>query len=242
MVFFSWPLLIPTVAALSPTKLPRSAVVISLLGMMLAAIHLNTIVHPFILADNRHYVFYVFRILLRHPAVRYAVAPIYLFCAWTVIAALGGNQPIPSSSSESPPKEKDRAKQKRPKTPETKPAKPAEPALRVSFVLVWLTATSLSLITAPLVELRYFMIPWLIWRLNLPTESDGGRRPKTTGKEKQQQQQSGFVQRALAFASAYSLWLETAWYALVNLVTCYVFLYRGFEWAQEPGKVQRFMW
>jgi hypothetical protein len=25
-------------------------------------------------------------------------------------------------------------------------------------------------------------------------------------------------------------------------VTGYVFLYKGFEWPQEPGKVQRFMW
>lgn len=38
------------------------------------------------------------------------------------------------------------------------------------------------------------------------------------------------------------LWLETAWFLTVNLATGYIFLYWGFEWPQEPGRVQRFMW
>ena len=38
------------------------------------------------------------------------------------------------------------------------------------------------------------------------------------------------------------LWLETAWFMLVNVATGYVFLYRDFSWPQEPGKVQRFLW
>ncbi len=50
------------------------------------------------------------------------------------------------------------------------------------------------------------------------------------------------VQSILRNAAAYSGWLEVVWYLLVNLVTCYAFLYRGFEWPQEPGNVQRFMW
>ena len=38
------------------------------------------------------------------------------------------------------------------------------------------------------------------------------------------------------------LWLETIWFLAVNLTTGYIFLYWGFAWPQEPGKVQRFMW
>ena len=38
------------------------------------------------------------------------------------------------------------------------------------------------------------------------------------------------------------LWLETIWFLAVNLATGYIFLYWGFAWPQEPGKVQRFMW
>lgn len=38
------------------------------------------------------------------------------------------------------------------------------------------------------------------------------------------------------------LWVETGWFVVVNLGTAFVFLYKGFEWKQEPGNVQRFMW
>lgn len=38
------------------------------------------------------------------------------------------------------------------------------------------------------------------------------------------------------------LWVETLWFGLINIGTAYVFLYKGFEWVQEPGNVQRFMW
>ena len=38
------------------------------------------------------------------------------------------------------------------------------------------------------------------------------------------------------------LWLETFWFLLINAVTGYMFLYKGFTWPQEPGRIQRFMW
>jgi hypothetical protein len=38
------------------------------------------------------------------------------------------------------------------------------------------------------------------------------------------------------------LWLETVWFGVVNAGTMWLFLHRGFEWEQEPGNVQRFMW
>jgi alpha-1,2-glucosyltransferase len=38
------------------------------------------------------------------------------------------------------------------------------------------------------------------------------------------------------------LWLETLWFGVVNAGTMWLFLHRGFEWEQEPGSVQRFMW
>ena len=42
----------------------------------LVAVHFNTIVHPYTLADNRHYVFYVFKILRRYPALKYLAVPV----------------------------------------------------------------------------------------------------------------------------------------------------------------------
>ncbi len=231
IVFFSWPVLIPTIANMSPAKLPRISVAVPVMGFMLAVVHLNTIVHPFTLADNRHYVFYVFRLLLRRPLVKYAVVPVYFVCAWLVIASLGQVPGHADSTTYS--KVKRRWKQIG-RSPKELP-KPYE-RVRTSFVLVWLTATTLSLVTAPLVEPRYFIVPWLVWRVNVPVESWYAQF------EQDQEPAEGIMQRVLKIASANRLWIETVWYLLVNIITCYVFLYRGFEWPQEPGKVQRFMW
>ena len=230
-MFFSWPVLIPTVANLSSAKLPRISVAVLAIGLMLAVVHLNTIVHPFTLADNRHYVFYVFRLLLRHPIVKYAVVPVYFVCAWLVLASLGQVLGNPDSATDNRAK---RSWKQMGKSPKDLPM-PYEP-VRTSFVLVWLAATTLSLVTAPLVEPRYFIIPWLVWRINVPIESYNAQY------EQEQEPAKHIVQRVLNQASANRLWIETAWYLMVNLITCYVFLYRGFEWPQEPGKIQRFMW
>ncbi|KAI9709883.1 MAG: hypothetical protein M1812_007591 [Candelaria pacifica] len=221
--FFSFPVICPYILnALLPQnhlpysyrygslghRLPHLSIAIPILALMLATIHFNTIVHPFTLADNRHYVFYVFRILLRHPAIKYLAAPVYFICAWAAITALGGIPMKPQLATSNSQKSESR-------TSEGIKEQAAD-ANRVSFVIVWLSTTTLSLITAPLVEPRYFIIPWVLWRINLPTQ----RRD----------------------VSEHLIWLETAWFLLVNFVTGYIFLYWGFEWPQEPGKVQRFMW
>ncbi|MCJ1225772.1 glucosyltransferase [Toensbergia leucococca] len=336
-------------------QVPRLVVTGPVLAVMLAVVHFNTVIHPFTLADNRHYIFYVFRHLLRHPAIKYCATPVYFVCAWAAIGIIGGlpdaqhngeystgqslqsdveqdmkgrkssiicglpdvqhhgehsttqsshsgvggvmkgrkvifsnrpktgcmtcrrrkkkcDQPQPECSiclrdgficvgytmrdteqklnNEKAPISSERHLEKpiaanqelelpHPQPPSTQPLTHStttetnspfnlppnptttEPGTRTSFLLAWLLATTLSLITAPLVEPRYFIMPWLIWRLHLPPRTRGG---------------------AVYTKHDYRLWLETAWFLLVNLVTGYVFLNRGFEWAQEPGLVQRFMW
>ena len=218
IVFFSWPVVLPVVATMRLNQLPRIWVALSIITVMLAAVHFNTLVHPFILADNRHYVFYVFRILLRHPFIKYAAVPIYFGCAWLVIAALGEPN-LQDTDSEVPRM--------------SNYLGVGGQSTRTSFVMVWLASTTLSLVTAPLVEPRYFLIPWLMWRLNVPNHTISG---------KENNYRAGALQQVLSVAAANRLWIETCWYLLINAVTCYVFLYRGFEWSQEPGRVQRFMW
>jgi hypothetical protein len=294
-VFFSWPILVIPVlnVALSKKvlpkylnygfteqqrKLPNVLAILIVVPAMLAIVHFNTIVHPFTLADNRHYVFYVFRLLLGvHPAVKYAAVMAYFLCGWAVIAAFGFSvipapprllqiPPTAKSASAAPtapakeqsketrksararktPAKKDSAQQKQPDpiTPEVLARiqesliqrQKQQPELpRVSFVLVWLAATTLSLVTAPLVEPRYFIIPWVMWRLHLP--------PSSTLAVFRKQKPQGEDERARAdFATNFPKFLETVWFIVINAVTGYVFLYKGFEWPQEPGKVQRFMW
>ncbi|KAK9831499.1 hypothetical protein WJX81_002842 [Elliptochloris bilobata] len=55
------------------------------------AIHLGTLAHPFLLADNRHYTFYIWKdVINAHPAARYAMAPAYIYSAWSLREALAG--------------------------------------------------------------------------------------------------------------------------------------------------------
>ena len=112
----------------------------------------------------------------------------------------------------------------------------------VSFTLIWLATTALQVITAPLVEPRYFILPWIFWRLHVPLRLP----PATAVEDVPAQQKRGAVSRSLRARwweeYDHRLWLETAWLVAVNVGTGWVFLKWGFVWAQEPGKVQRFMW
>ncbi|KAL5366310.1 tyrosyl-DNA phosphodiesterase-domain-containing protein [Aspergillus floccosus] len=292
-LFFSWPILVtPVLNLVLPRSLlprwanygfaakqkgfPKLLTALTVISIMMTVVHFNTIVHPFTLADNRHYVFYAFRILRSHPAIKYIATIAYFLGAWTVISAFGFATTTPpprlvsvpqSAPSPAPPaqpqtrkqardakfRQKDNKSKSAKKTPEPPKPKPLDEASfdklkeaisqrqrqqqgvpRVSFVLVWLAATALSLITAPLVEPRYFIIPWVMWRLHLP------RQPvPQVYREKRPSNEKDALHAAIA--TNFPLFLETFWFMLVNAVTAYVFLYKGFEWPQEPGKVQRFM-
>ena len=254
--FFSFPLLAPYLLnALIPQNLlppilqngsqkhtlPRFAINIPTLAVMLAIVHYNTIVHPFTLADNRHYMFYVFRLLLRHPIIKYLAVPIYFVTGWTCLTALGG--PTTQSTTKAAPKQQG---PKQSLTNASPPSRDKEPPSndtnRITFLLIWLIATTLTLSSAPLVEPRYLILPWLMWRLHIapidsiaPAHSSSKKGDNTTSC------------RTISVSSRHSgfaptLWLETAWFLLINLGTGYIFLYWGFEWPQEPGRVQRFMW
>ncbi|PBP18436.1 putative alpha-1,2 glucosyltransferase alg10 [Diplocarpon rosae] len=231
MTFFSAPIIVPYLLAAI-----YSAVA---LAVALVVVHFNTIIHPFTLADNRHYMFYVFRYtILRHPSIRYLAVPVYLICGYFVYLALSSepesSQPITLKKNVS-----DHVN---------------EPALeligepegpKTSFVIIIIATTTLSLVTAPLVEPRYFIVPWVIWRLNVPSSRPCKSPPKRNSRGNGQ----GPYQSLLSWIKFWGweghdsrLWLETGWLLLINLVTGYMFLYKGFEWKQEPGHVQRFMW
>ncbi|ETS83109.1 hypothetical protein PFICI_04985 [Pestalotiopsis fici W106-1] len=184
---------------------------LALVGATMVAaliVHLNTIIHPFTLADNRHYMFYVFRYsVMRGPVVRLLLAPVYVFCAvlvWTSLYRL------------------------KPQSPSTAPiirANSAATGVPTSQVLILLLTTTLSLMTAPLVEPRYFILPWIFWRLSVPQRTN--------------QRRGGWD---------WSLALESSWFLAVNAVLMYIFLARPYIWKTDDGQildggnVQRFMW
>lgn len=267
--FFSLPLLLPTLLALlNPTnksttrkRLPRIIPTLLLLTLTLTIVHTNTIIHPFTLADNRHYIFYIFRLLLNPRWVRYAVTPLYLLLAYTCLQALGTTPQSPpnttfteTSTQEKQPPDPLQDRQKQSVLPDT------EHPARTSFTIIWLATSALQLVTAPLVEPRYFILPWLFWRMHLPLHfppppagTSGESSAESPAKDPQMDAGDGGVssERASTTISQaprqwryydYRLWLETLWLLAVNAGTGYVFLKRGFEWPQEPGVAQRFMW
>jgi alpha-1,2-glucosyltransferase len=260
-MFFSFPLLLPYLInrlvprGLQPSnaridarmpKLPRISLQLTSIIIMLLVVHYNTNVHPFTLADNRHYMFYVFRLLLRHPLIKYAAVPVYFFSALATISAFSGVSHLQGNPR---PRIPDSARMehnlryKLPPPPEVDPPG----ASRISFVLVWLLATTLSLVTAPLVEPRYFIVPWILWRIHVHTASTKNSTYQARKKSDRKRKGSWLTLNQAIQTLLYSnrnlgLWLETAWFLFINWATAYIFLYWGFEWPQEPGKVQRFMW
>ena len=297
---------------------------------MLAVVHWNTLVHPFTLADNRHYMFYVFRYTIRRGAlVRYALVPVYALTAWACwrILWLGldggkdndndndndnddsqtcisspfaaGKTSFSADSDEATDDEQvtsstaveDIKKQTRQRKATASPRKAggkktkkaakkedekaeakeqelaavadddnAPQGVFLSFLdededgsatasrvgpstttaLLWLLATSLSLVTAPLVEPRYFILPWVFWRLLVPA----AKTPAPTAEEKKTRSMAA----SLLDKVDLRLFLETAWSVAINVATMYVFLQRPFVWRasdgslMDGGRLQRFMW
>lgn len=299
---------------------------LSLIPVALAAVHLNTIIHPFTLADNRHYMFYAFRYtILRAGWVRYALAPAYVLCWAACWKVLGGWRPSGHEAQDGgcPAAHQDqdlhpgrRGVENRPHgtgggkgwsarfplaqdkirrglagvgarkrdgddnnnnragaaaradAPSRRPVHPgldedsnksdsndlgAVPAVSppsLSTALLWLLATGLSLVTAPLVEPRYFILPWVIWRLLAPAwPAHSCRRPLAGGDRPRGR--AGVLVGGLVRAGRrldVRLVLETVWFVVVHLVTAYVFVARPFYWRAgdgallDGGRVQRFMW
>lgn len=51
----------------------------TVLVLLVLVVHFNTVVHPYLLADNRHYTFYVWnRFYRRHPLAKYLIVPAYV--------------------------------------------------------------------------------------------------------------------------------------------------------------------
>lgn len=250
----------------------------------------NTIVHPFTLADNRHYMFYVFRYTIRRAAwIRYFLIVPYTVSRWIVWGTMAGCgewilaqyrdecsahyhalRPAPFTSypfwvaygskkrqtdaeyprdiSQASAEETAAASRELSQALSDDPLKySAEPGA-TSTGLIFLLATTLSLVTAPLVEPRYFIIPWVLWRLQVPAWRVHDHRMFDSLFE--DINRDSYLGKVVGFFRHYDLrlFLETAWLVAINLVTCYIFLAKPYVWKAEDGKVlddgrlQRFMW
>lgn len=251
------PLPLELATLLSTKKVYYPFYLVLTVGVSLAIVKFNTIIHPFTLADNRHYMFYIFRYTIRRGAkIRYLLVGAYTLSRWVIWRRLGGAGAEGRTS---------------PNTKRTEEVDVAAVAPPTSTVLLWVITTSLSLITAPLVEPRYFILPWVFYRLLVPawgveipssscfssspattetetkrgkatTEAKGttkiGKAANATPQPWQNNSNGGSNNNAVAAKiparaagnANLSLALETLWFTAINLGTMYMFLYRPFYW------------
>ncbi|KAG2262378.1 hypothetical protein Bca52824_069457 [Brassica carinata] len=143
-----------------------------------ASVHFFSLAHPYLLADNRHYPFYLWRkIINAHCLVKYMLVPVYVYSWFSILTLLAKTR-------------------------------------RKIWVLVYFLATCAVLVPTPLIEFRYYTIPFYIFMLHSCVRSNG----------------------------CTTTWLLTGTiFVCVNVFTMAMFLFRPFKWSHEDG-VQRFIW
>lgn len=143
--------------------------------IFICCVYFFTFQHPYLLADNRHFTFYIWRRwFLRHPYCKYVTIILYIIALQLFSQMM---EHIPRA-----------------------------------LTFLYILGTAAVLVPAYLLEPRYFIVPYIFWRLSYPEQ----RIPVII--------------------------LELIYEFLINAAVLYVFLYWPFEWLHEPGVKQRFMW
>lgn len=100
--------------------------------LSLIVIYANTIVHPYLLADNRHYLFYMWnKFYGRYWWFKYAMAPIYLISLTVLYQCIS--------------------------------------IRNAGFQILYTLCTIVSIALQQLIEIRYFILPFMIARLSTST-------------------------------------------------------------------------
>ena len=133
--------------------------------------------HRFLLADNRHFTFYIWsKFMRKYEFARYVVVPFYVAAAYLFYRNLVSN------------------------------------GKSLGWLIAYFVCTLTCLVPQELIEFRYFILPYFIYRLNIV--------------------KLGWLEATF----------EVAFNALINFLTIYVFLNKTFVWTDSPEQLQRFMW
>ena len=98
---------------------------------MVAAVHYFTYQHLYLISDNRHFTFYIWRkVFSCHPLAKYALVPVYLVSVLIMIRELSWKR-------------------------------------STLWIAVFFACTAIVLVPQKLLEFRYFIVPYLLFRLNL---------------------------------------------------------------------------
>lgn len=138
-----------------------------------------SIFHQFLISDNRHFTFYIYKRFLFSKKYQIGIVPLYHFFTFTTYSNLKNSNLVHNSHL---------------------------------FIIVFFFAIFLTIVPSPLFEIRYYIIPLILYRINL--------QPQT------------FLRSFLEF-----LWLNS-----INVFTMSVFLHHEFYWPNDPKVIQRIIW
>ncbi|XP_071816104.1 dol-P-Glc:Glc(2)Man(9)GlcNAc(2)-PP-Dol alpha-1,2-glucosyltransferase-like [Apostichopus japonicus] len=136
--------------------------------MMVGAVHQFTYVHKYLLADNRHIPFYVWRkIYQQHWLVKYILVPGYAYAGWSMSDSLSVKSLL--------------------------------------WKLTYVVCLIVACVPQKLLEFRYFILPFIVFRLNIPP------------------------------LSRWQLLVEFVLFSAINGAMLYLFMMRPFKWEGHPG-------
>lgn len=92
---FGWPHFVGEVLNFIQFTVRHKMLMIFLIAVSFVIVHFNTVVHPYLLADNRHLVFYVWsRFYGKYWWFRYALIPVYIFSLYVIVKTIWNRHDI----------------------------------------------------------------------------------------------------------------------------------------------------
>jgi len=145
-------------------------VICVVLPILCTIVHNFTYEHPFLLADNRHYTFYIWsKIFKRHVLIRYLLTTVYMLAIYLFYQNLTSN------------------------------------GKTIGWLLAYSICLFASIVPQKLIEFRYFIIPYYIYRFNIKS--------------------SNFKE----------IIFELLFNCVINCATFYIFLNKTFYWPNETS-------
>ncbi|GMM55069.1 dolichyl-P-Glc:Glc(2)Man(9)GlcNAc(2)-PP-dolichol alpha-1,2-glucosyltransferase [Maudiozyma humilis] len=187
--------------------------------LIIIVIRFFTTIHPFLLADNRHYTFYVFKRIFnaKFRPIKYIFVPcVYHFATFTFMELMRPNEmqfhpimPLPIKDSISLPIQ----------------------LTHISWTAL-IICMIVTIVPSPLFEPRYYILPYLFWRIFITCNAEPifSKLVATDGDEP-----------PITISSTGRLLWELLWFLAINVFTLIVFVKHTFTWADEPF-LQRIIW
>lgn len=176
--------------------------IFELLGIILV-IRYFTVIHPFLLADNRHFTFYLLKkIITRNFCFKYLLMPaVYHFATFTYIEVV------------------------RPRVMHFHPILPIEIKSAVDLPIqlthiswtVLILCTFMTVVPSPLFEPRYYILPFIFWRLFVSASPEAYISKEVPTR----------------FSCTKRLTFELIWFIIINAFTLFIFIKYPFVWTTE---------